>query len=205
MAYISVREIYFTSAKIHFDPSMKLQLEQDTIFSDVLCYKRLVGRLLYLNISRSDIAYVVQQLSFFMCKPIDVYYRAALKVLHYLKSLLLRASFSNPHLRSSMLVLLTQIGPAIWSLGSPLQASAYSSCDNRSVIYLAHNLVFHERLNHIEVDCHVVREKIHKGLIHLLPISSRKQLANAFTKPLPQASFHSSVSKLGLCSLHHPT
>ncbi|KAE9604737.1 putative RNA-directed DNA polymerase [Lupinus albus] len=73
-------------AKVPFDPSLKLQLDQGTHLADVLSYRRLVGRLLYLTISRPYIAYVVQKLSLFMCKSMDVHYKAALHVLHYLKS-----------------------------------------------------------------------------------------------------------------------
>ncbi|XP_019425037.1 PREDICTED: uncharacterized protein LOC109333910 [Lupinus angustifolius] len=54
----------------------------------------------------------------------------------------------------------------------PLLNPASVYCDNRSAIYFAHNPVFHERSKYIEVDCHVIREKIQHGLIHVLPIAS---------------------------------
>lgn len=78
-------------------------------------------------------------------------------------------------------------------------------CDSKSVIYLAHNPAFHERSKHIELDCHVVREKINSRLIHLLPISSAAQLTDVFTKPLHYPAFSSFMHKLGLCNLHSPT
>lgn len=30
-------------------------------------------------------------------------------------------------------------------------------CDNRSVIHIVHNTVFHEQMKHIKIDCHFVR------------------------------------------------
>ena len=59
-------------------------------------------------------------------------------------------------------------------------------CDNKSAINIAHNPVQHDRTNHIEVDRHVIKEKLENGLIC---ISSKDQSANVLTKGLPSTVF----------------
>ncbi|CAJ2661935.1 unnamed protein product [Trifolium pratense] len=71
--------------------------------------------------------------------------------------------------------------------------------------FLAHNPTFHERREHIEIDCRVIREKLQTKLIHLLPVPSSSQLADGFTKPLHSRSFSNILSKLGLCTIHSTT
>ena len=43
-------------------------------------------------------------------------------------------------------------------------------CDNQVAIYIGENPMFHERTKHIEVDCHVVRDKVQDTflLLHIL-------------------------------------
>lgn len=40
-------------------------------------------------------------------------------------------------------------------------------CDNKLAIAIGENFVFHETAKHIEIDCHVVREKAHQAHVHL--------------------------------------
>lgn len=53
--------------------------------SDTFSFRRLIGRLIYLTVTRPDICYSVQVLSQFIAKPRHVHLTAAYKVVRYLK------------------------------------------------------------------------------------------------------------------------
>lgn len=83
-----LKDTGLTGAKsTKFPPPQNLELALDKVkpLSDPKSYKRLVGRLLYLTLTRPDISYVVQHLSQFVSAPKDQHMLAATHVLRYLK------------------------------------------------------------------------------------------------------------------------
>jgi hypothetical protein len=88
-------------------------------------------------------------------------------------------------------------------LGVVLPHAPTMWCDNTSAIALASNPFFHSRTKHIEVDYHFVRERVVRGDLSLMFISTDDQLANLFTKPLSTQRFQRLTSKLMFSTSEH--
>ncbi|KAI3702935.1 hypothetical protein L6452_28689 [Arctium lappa] len=90
-----------------------------------------------------------------------------------------------------VLNLLTELGHQ-----SVVQPSIF--CDNTGATFVAANPKFHSKMKHLGLDYHFVRENVQNGTLRVSHISSKDQLADALTKPLPRTAFQTFVSKIDL-------
>nr|GEV31654.1 ribonuclease H-like domain-containing protein [Tanacetum cinerariifolium] len=103
-----------------------------------------VGGLQYLTFTRLDLSYVVQQICFYM---------------HDLR---------EPHL-ADLKRILRYVQETAWlcnlfcELHSPLSTATLVYCDNVSAVYMSANHVQHQRMEHIEIDIHFVRDMVTAG------------------------------------------
>jgi hypothetical protein len=235
--------------------NVKLNSTDGEPLSDATLYQQLVGSLIYLTVTRPDLAYAVHLVSQFMFVPRSTHYAAVLRILRYIKGTLFhglhfsaqsslelsayadanwagdptdrRSTIGYCFLSGSSLIswrskkqsvvarssieaeyraLADATSELLWlrwlliDMGAPQITSTPIHCDNCSVIHIAHNDVFHERIKHIEIDCHFIRHHLQQSALHLLSVSSEDQLADVFTKSHPPGRLRDLVSKLKMAS-----
>jgi hypothetical protein len=75
-------------------------------------------------------------------------------------------------------------------------------CDNQSCVKLSENHVFHDKSKHIEIKYqikyHYIRDMVQRKAVHVQYLSTHKQVADVFTKPLASMKFEYFRERLGL-------
>ncbi|KAL0461277.1 UNVERIFIED_CONTAM: putative mitochondrial protein [Sesamum latifolium] len=199
-----ITDVGLVNAKSSSTPlpqGLKLNAECGGLLPNPYSYRRLIGCLLYLGFTRSNIFHSVQQLSQFITRPCEGHWKATLHVVRYLKGCPSQGFF----LPVQNSFVLKAYCDADWASCSNSRRSLSGFCiflgDALAAIHITANPVFHERTNHIEMDCHIVLDAFKEGFIVPTYVRSSLQFADIFTKPLPLKVFAFLSSKLGLVSL----
>nr|GEW82965.1 ribonuclease H-like domain-containing protein [Tanacetum cinerariifolium] len=74
-------------------------------------------------------------------------------------------------------------------------------CDSKEAIAISCNPVQHSRTKHIDVRYHFIKEKVEKGIVELFFVGTKYQLADLFTKALPEERFKYLVRRLDVAPL----
>ncbi|GJU69084.1 RNA-directed DNA polymerase, eukaryota [Tanacetum coccineum] len=148
---------------------LKLSIDKGTPLTDVGIYRRLVGRLLYLIMTRPDISYVVQHLSQFVVEPKDTHMQAKTKKQATISRSSTESEYKSMEATTCELLWLSYL---LKDLGINVQFPVTLFCDNKSAQMLAANPCFHDRSKHVDIDCHFIREKIQDGFLQTAHIPS---------------------------------
>uniref|UniRef100_M4DMN8 Integrase catalytic domain-containing protein n=1 Tax=Brassica campestris TaxID=3711 RepID=M4DMN8_BRACM len=93
---------------------------------------------------------------------------------------------------------LSWIADVLQELGSAPKKPAEVFCDNLSAVHLTANPVLHKKSKHFATHYHYAREQVAKGTLVVHHVSATSQVADIFTKSLPQAAYFSLRFKLGV-------
>ncbi|GJT28564.1 retrovirus-related pol polyprotein from transposon TNT 1-94 [Tanacetum coccineum] len=74
-------------------------------------------------------------------------------------------------------------------------------CDSQSAIAISCNPVQHSRTKHIHTRYHFIKEQVENGIIELYFVRTEYQLADMFTKALPEDLFKYLVRRIGMICL----
>ena len=75
-------------------------------------------------------------------------------------------------------------------------------CDNTSAIAISYNPVLHSGTKYIEIRHHFIRDHVAQKHIRLEYVPTDQQVADIFTKPLPESKFSNFRNSLGLLDLN---
>ncbi|XP_014660319.1 uncharacterized protein LOC106804192 [Setaria italica] len=189
------------STETPIDTHAKLLAHDGTKLQDSSEYWSLAEALQYLTLTRPNLAYAVQQVCLFMHDPCEPHMVLNKRILCYVKGTL----SSGLHIGTGLVQSLTAYSYTDWAGCPDSRRSTSSFC-----IYLSDNLVswsskcqttvsrssaertnpvHHQRMKHIEIDIHFVREKVALGEVRVLHVPSSHQFADIMTKGLPSPLF----------------
>ncbi|GJS28991.1 cysteine-rich receptor-like protein kinase 8, partial [Tanacetum coccineum] len=150
------------------DPIVKLNETDGYLLPDPSTYRTLVGKLLYLTITRPYLSFASQDLSQYSHSLRSSHFEALIRVLRYVKLC--------PGLRCLLL-----------NLGVTIPTPNLVLCDNASTIDLANNPIQNAMAKHIEIDFHLSETR--SDMVKFFLVLSLLNLRLQIFSPKVYASF----------------
>ncbi|XP_059668799.1 SNF2 domain-containing protein CLASSY 3-like [Cornus florida] len=175
---------------------------------DVGRFQRLVGKLIYLSLTRTDIAYAVSVIRSVTNRQSTsgccTFVGGNLISWRSKKQFVVARSSADVEFRSiahgvcELLWLRMMLG----ELGYLVRESIKLYCDNNAAISIAHNPVQCDKTKHIEVDRHFMKDKLRLGLICTPYVNTHDQVADVLTKGVgnnDNISLETEIDPITLC------
>eukprot|EP00253_Pinus_taeda_P007158 PITA_07158 len=139
---------------------------------DPTLYRQPIGSLMYLVNTRPDICFAVNTLSQFMVKSRRVHWATARHILRYIRGIVKKQkSIALSFVEAEYMEASTAMCEAIWlqtllvSLFKQRMEVTSVYCDNQSCIKPSKNPVFHDKLKHIDIRCHFIRDCVQRRAV----------------------------------------
>nr|GEY38370.1 hypothetical protein [Tanacetum cinerariifolium] len=188
-------------------------------------YRSMIGSLMYVTSSRPDIMFATCMCARYQANPNEHHVLAVKRIFCYLKGTInlslwylkdsgfdliaySDADHAGCHLdqkKSEYVAVFSCCAQVLWMRTQLTDYGFFYDkvpiyCDSKSAITISCNPVQQPRTKHIDVRYHFIKDHVEKGTIELYFVGTEYQLADLFTKSLPEARFKFLVEKLGMMS-----
>ncbi|GJV16047.1 hypothetical protein Tco_1361370 [Tanacetum coccineum] len=197
----------------------KLDADFSGKFVDQTDYRSKIGSLMYLTSSRPNIVQAVCYCARYQASPTEKHLKEVKRIFRYLRGTINMGlwypkgsdfeltTFSDAD-HAGCIDTRKSISGGIQFLGDKLvswmsknqdcTAMSLAEADSQSAIAISCNPVQHSRTKHIHTRYHFIKEQVENGIIELYFVRTEYQLADMFTKALPEDRFQYLVRRIGM-------
>nr|GEU56924.1 copia protein [Tanacetum cinerariifolium] len=193
-------------------PKMDADLSGNPV--DQIDYRSKIRSLMYLTSSRPDIVQAICFYARYQSQLTKKHLKEVKRIFRYLRGTVNMglwypkgSSFENCTAMSSAeakyVALFTSYAQVMW-MRIQLQYYGFNYnkiplyCDSQSAIAFLCNPIQHSRTKHIHTRYHFIKEQVENGIIELYLVRIEYQLADMFTKALPDDRFKYPVRRIGI-------
>ncbi|GKA52705.1 retrovirus-related pol polyprotein from transposon TNT 1-94 [Tanacetum coccineum] len=172
--------------------------------TDQTKYRSMIGGLMYLTESRSDIAFATFVCARYQARPIEKHLKEVKRIFRYLRQSINMGLWYSKDFGFELITYADADHVGIQFLGDKLVSYGYHYTkipmyyDSKSAIAISCNPIQHSRTKHIKIRYHFIKEHVEQGTIELYFVGTEYQLADLFTKALSKERFEYLVHRIGM-------